>query len=433
MKGIGFDPHRRAVGVALRQTVNALTAYLTEREMALDLRKRGRRTSDHTALKLGIEATLCNLVVAKVLGGDGPPIPVEVWRSLSTIRHADPHRPEVYGKGLLDALDLMAHPEVGLIASSVGYRFEGTSRATEITARPALWFRVPPEAVDLESIHHLAASDVLVLKGPDGATMPLPKGPSVASMRKRVVELNARLRTLPITLERLSAPPLYGVDGGGRPVDPTQVTVRRYFGRGRMDRAGRLFGAYWEEMPRIERHRRLRLGGHRVVNVDYGQLYPRLACLVAGMEQPEGDLYAVPGLEGYRDGVKLITNALLFTEGELTAWPKGGLQAFPKGTTLREVVGSIAAKHPDLVPLFGSGIGHRLMFIESEMLMEVLEFLHRGGVPALPMHDAVIVPAPDGERAKVAMEEAFRMRGGSVTRGLVEAQGMAEFCGVLAL
>ncbi|MBZ9939209.1 hypothetical protein LB518_23130 [Mesorhizobium sp. BR1-1-16] len=426
MKGPRFDPQRRALSLPLKSAISRLTAYLGERELALGLRQRARREVDHRSFKLAVEVTLCNLVVAEVVGAER----VEVYRSLATIRRADPWRPEVYAKGLLDALDVMAHPKVGLMGMATGYRFDGTGgRPTEISSRPALWSHVPPEALSLKAMDRLPEPEVLVLKGMDGEVQPIPSTRTAESYRRRVVGLNARLKALPIDLLPVASGPPYGLGNDGRPVDPTQVTVKRYFNRGRMDRGGRLFGAYWEEMPRMDRFHRLRLGGDPVVNVDYGQLYPRLAYLVADREPPEGDLYAVPGLEHCREGVKLMTSALLFSEHPLKAWPKGGPQAFPKGTKLGEVVGSISSKHPGLVPYFGSGLGYRLMFTESEILLGVLEVLHREGVPALPMHDAVIVPERHGPRAKEVMEVAFERIGGRVSCGLVEVQGMAEVCG----
>ena len=40
---------------------------------------------------------------------------------------------------------------------------------------------------------------------------------------------------------------------------------------------------------------------------------------------PSGDLYAIPGLEAYRSGVKLAFNVFLFDrKGSRRKWPKDG-------------------------------------------------------------------------------------------------------------
>jgi hypothetical protein len=48
------------------------------------------------------------------------------------------------------------------------------------------------------------------------------------------------------------------------------------------------------------------------------------------------------------------------------------------------------------------------MFIESEILIAVVLHLFKSGIPALPLHDAVLVAKPHTKAAKVAMEAAFR-------------------------
>jgi hypothetical protein len=50
--------------------------------------------------------------------------------------------------------------------------------------------------------------------------------------------------------------------------------------------------------------------------------------------------------------------------------------------------------------LFCTGIGFKLMFIESECLIDVLLALIDRSIVALPVHDAVIVPVSAVESAK---------------------------------
>lgn len=58
-----------------------------------------------------------------------------------------------------------------------------------------------------------------------------------------------------------------------------------------------------------------------------------------------------------------------------------------------------------------------LMFHEAEVLSSAIHQLRRQGLPALPIHDGLIVPIGDVEAARDAMAEAFAERLREVTGG----------------
>jgi len=80
---------------------------------------------------------------------------------------------------------------------------------------------------------------------------------------------------------------------------------------------------------------------------------------------------------------------------------------FVEGTKLRDVVSLVRSCHPAIADLFGTGIGFRLMFTESNILIEAMLDLYARGVAALPLHDSVLVAASEAEVARAVMEEAF--------------------------
>ncbi|MET0722605.1 MAG: hypothetical protein ABWY64_17480 [Tardiphaga sp.] len=57
--------------------------------------------------------------------------------------------------------------------------------------------------------------------------------------------------------------------------------------------------------------------------------------------------------------------------------------------------------------LFYTGAGHRMMFVESEIMMRVLLRLKEAAIVALPVFDAVIVKASSEEHIKQVMMELF--------------------------
>lgn len=167
---------------------------------------------------------------------------------------------------------------------------------------------------------------------------------------------------------------------------------------------GRLYGGFWESMPKALRAD-LRINGEPIADLDYASMFPRLAYARVGAEPPGGDLYAIPGLEGHRAGVKAGFAAMLSSSREMTRLPSDVKGLLPAGWTGRRLAESIGTMHPALVPLFGKDIAMDLMFTESSILMAVLLRLARMGVAALPMHDGMMMAIRHSQVAKHAMEE----------------------------
>jgi len=68
---------------------------------------------------------------------------------------------------------------------------------------------------------------------------------------------------------------------------------------------------------------------------------------------------------------------------------------------------AIKAAHPAISDRFFTGIGHEAQFIESEVLVNVLLTLKEQSIVALPVHDAVLVPASSKDQAIKIMLSVF--------------------------
>ena len=186
----------------------------------------------------------------------------------------------------------------------------------------------------------------------------------------------------------------------------TSMTSGRVFTLGQFDRGGRLFGGWWQGLKNKQRLDGVLIEGEPVAELDYGRalrmLYGRCGCI-----PPEGDLYAVKGLEPHRSGIKKLINAALFSEKPLTRMPKGMKQEFEERYRVSEVLNCIAAVHAPVAHHLFKGIGHELQFIESQILISVLLELKQVGIVALPIHDAILVPLSRTEEAREAMITQF--------------------------
>jgi hypothetical protein len=212
-------------------------------------------------------------------------------------------------------------------------------------------------------------------------------------------------------------------------------TLRRIF-NGTWDQGGRLFGGFWQTMPRADRYRAVTIGGERTALVDYGQLFLRIAYAEAGVEPPPGDLYDVIGRDALgrdwkriREARKKLVNALFFRKTPLGQWPGATLgeiskmrNAFPLGTKPREAISAIKRKHAPIADWFEHGHGLRMMRKESDLIVAVTLTLFRQGAVALPIHDAVLVRESDSAAAKAVMEdEARSMTGANIPADITTA------------
>lgn len=207
------------------------------------------------------------------------------------------------------------------------------------------------------------------------------------------------------------------IDDGLCPhVDPYDRRLKRRFVlplgeyAERFDFGGRLLGGFWTNLA-PSRRGRIRIEGEEVADLGYAAMFARLAYAHIGVVPASCDLYAIPGLNAYRSGVKLAFNIFLFerrgsrrkwtikdemgiavgTDADAKASPEAarfeGLLPAGWESTRRT---AILDKHPALGKVFGRRLGYGLMFTESCVLMAVLEELMQRGIVALPLHDGLL-------------------------------------------
>jgi hypothetical protein len=432
-----FDPQRRAAGVELQAAVASLIAFLEQSEADLGLRQRARKEKDRRSFCLAVECLVCNLLgLALLTGSATSTTALAVPRSSGSMWARGRYASPVYGQHFLDALNLMARPEVGMVEGVThGYRFASggdTRHSTTIRPTPALQARVLSQApISWNSFTRASEPEVLFLKGrKDPATgraqaIDYQDTATTRRRRKAVLRLNAWLQSAPVTLLIGDGVLLTSEDGWL--IDPTRRSLRRIFNNGDWMQGGRLFDGFWENMRRADRFRFIRIGtpahpeGETIANVDFAQLFPTLAYHHMQHEPPpEGDLYDIEGEGSNRAGWKKLLNALLFASEPMTHWPRGVAELFPKGTRLRDAVKTITAVHAPIAPLFGTAIGFKLMLIESETLLMALGQLQRRGVTALPLHDSVLVAAAEAETARDIMSDAFGQFNGGARRAKLQ-------------
>lgn len=402
-----FDQWLIARGQPLKQLVTDILQVVESREQ----RVRARRPDDQNNHQRMIEGVVCNLAYATL-----SPSPTG-WLAVNTRNGAEGksrYDNRAFGKPYRELLDLLAEEDL------LERQISGAIRGEVSSIRPTQRFAdmVQPLALKLVDFASDPSREVILLSrvarsysAETRRTSKLKKlidyDDTLISQAYRVAvrELNAFLDAADIEF----------LDDGMEPlVDPhSRMLTRRFTIFDEQvtgfDQVGRLFGGFWMTLKR-ERRKQIRINGEPVAELDFSSMFTRLAYADLLLPAPEGDQYAIPGLEAHRDGVKLAMNCFLFDESlKRRSWPQdmsfgletGGEVAtgddasenkLPDGWSVARTKKAILSIHPALGRAWGRGLGYRLMWRESEILMAVLRELIDRGIPALGLHDGLLVP-----------------------------------------
>ncbi len=225
------------------------------------------------------------------------------------------------------------------------------------------------------------------------------------TMRAQMAEINEILNAADIRLGGQQTGPIHLVRKF-RIEQPEDVHA--------FDRHGRLYGGFWEHLPKDQRHL-LTIGGEPVVDLDFASMFIHLAYCRKAVEALTGDLYAIPGLEEHRKAVKSLTVSLFFRDVAARRLPIGSKETLPSGWTMERFKAAASAHHPAIASLFDTNVGFELMALESEILVGIVLELGSKGVAALPMHDGVMVAA---SRKELAIETMLNVSAAKVGRSL---------------
>ena len=225
-------------------------------------------------------------------------------------------------------------------------------------------------------------------------------------MRRRMTEVNEALTSQKIGLKDRIIREGDRLDNGGR----AQAQMHRVFHRCDWDNGGRLYGAFWQNMPPIDGRDQITINGRQTTELDYKGLHIRLLYQEAGKAMPD-DPYDIDGWP--RQQVKLATLIAVNARTHCSAVRALADALRLDGVsdpfeTADRLIRATKARHPDIAWAFGSDAGVRLMRRDSEIALQVmLEMIRATGIAPLPIHDSFIVPIDHEDKLKEAMETAF--------------------------
>ena len=196
-----------------------------------------------------------------------------------------------------------------------------------------------------------------------------------------------------------------------------QVGLRRIFAKGRMDRGGRMYGGWWQTVPKDYR-RFITINGRPTVEVDFSELHPTMLYILANQKAPE-NIYDVgimtPGDSPYdsqiephksrRKIIKKFMNALINDEQGL--YRLSAADSNKLGMSHEQLKQAVVDKHPVLVRSFCTDAGLYLQFLDSEIAIRVMMRLMSQQIVALPIHDSFLVQVEFEQELMAAMREEF--------------------------
>jgi hypothetical protein len=428
-----FEPWRCARTERARALVQEVARHLEAEEDHRGWRHRARKPEDQRTFEEIIEALVCDLVHLHLSRAPDAPSRLTITRSKRLLASGPPrYRAPVFSEQLLAILD---HLHIlGHLVQRIGDRschahvfteeFGETRprQATTIEPGPVLLGRVVHHGVTFEDFGIDPRGEVVILRRArtdrwdTASPIDYEETPQTKRYRQEMKQLNAGNATADIVVLDLPH------------IDASDRHLRRGFTYGSFTSGGRLAGGFWPNMPRDLRLSRLRIGGEPVVSLDFSSLNPRLLYARAGVPAPEGDLYAFPGLEQFRPGMKRLLNARLFDRGPRPRKPmrtpeevRDGVQLYPEHMSVGELLKIIENVHRPIAHYFGTGIGHELQFIESQILVRILLELQGAGVVALGVHDCVLVPRSAVSLARETMAAVTTAETGVVIPVTIDA------------
>lgn len=403
-----FDPSKTAATYKTKQLVSEVLARVDQAEK----RQRARRKLDRERHEAAVEALVCDLV-HRALGDPQAWLMVEMRKDdLSPRKRRAPFMTEAFPS----LVKTLCSPDVGAAQLQPGH-FSSWFGGERTTIRATLWLNSRIDELDIhyEDIGRNPSlmGDPLVLRGKKAGqaaeTLPLPDTAEVRALRNEMELINSWLAQADIS---------YVGDGE---VDLGQRYLRRIFNNGTLKEGGRLYHGFWQDLAKEDRMASLRIEGAPVVSLDFAQMSVRTAYAMAGIEPPDGDLYELPDVQGSREGVKMVLNALLAGDRLPTRFPRGSRAHFAKRETIHSVIASIRKRHAALSGVFGMAQGLALMNLESQVIVAALMRLKDLGVVALPIHDCILVGEHRLAIAKKTLEQASRDVLGQYLR--VEVEG----------
>lgn len=310
--------------------------------------------------------------------------------------------------------EVVGHTVIGLERLGLIHRQEGSWHGSRTSIQPSYSLRARIAAeVGTDEVGRSADGETIILRaGGSKRGQPKPlidyaETNETRLLRAEMSRINGALNAATITVD-------------GIPCGPIHLTRRFQIASSEaphtFDQHGRIYDGFWINMHRTERHR-IRINGETLADLDFTAMFTQLAYLEAALPLPEGDPYSgFPGLDivgndpelahARRDAIKRGLNAFFFRTGRMERLPSEIKRLLGPEWTATKFAAAARMRHAPIKHLFGTGLGIRLMFTESRILVKTLLDLLDLNIVALPIHDGIMVQRSSQDQSLDVMRKA---------------------------
>ncbi len=329
-------------------------------------------------------------------------------------RRAPIYGPAFNRRSVVEAADTL--DRAGLIFNEVAPRNSHSGRQSRMWANPELLDACPPSGLTW-----VPRYDVVELRDVDKRPIRFPESPLTKSLRCRTCELNEIVRHLRLDFPGYRMTEAHVIefdqDGRERLISLQKVAVRIF--NERFDHGGRFYAAY-QNVPRALRALAL-LQGQPIAICDFRSLHVQMLYDILGREMP-ADPYQFRGFsrEVGKGVVNILINAMWYeAEGAVAgkiAAERHKLESGedhdppsidPHRDDASRLISMAKEKHEPIVRFFGSRIGAKLQFHDSQILSGALIHAARDGVIALHLHDAMLTQGSSISYTKDVMQDHY--------------------------
>jgi hypothetical protein len=258
-RDLWFNPHLVPRGLPANNVIGVVVLAVRDykRERAL----RGKNLDNLSRVLIPL---LANLIYHYLIGspGNGIPVPRSKKELGKRGNRYEPSFPRSFPR-MLDALR-----GLGFTRETKG-KFSGApgqSKRTTVRAGPKLIQLIKEHNVTLEDLDEGEGQEIIILSRPklghwdEGERVDYEDTETTRRFRKELQSINAWLAKADITFDAKAYI---------HPVDVQARQLRRQFTLGRFDQGGRLFGGFWENLPKDVRLRGICIDGEQVIGLSF--------------------------------------------------------------------------------------------------------------------------------------------------------------------
>jgi hypothetical protein len=207
--------------------------------------------------------------------------------------------------------------------------------------------------------------------------------------------------------------------------DTSYNQIHRIFSHGSFDLGGRMYGAYWINIKKIMRQG-ITINNEHCSEVDFNSMHiAQMYALDGYYHSDDYDAYDIPELIAMgvsREGIKKQTQRMVNKLEPAKSFSQCSDETIKrefKGLDYATAIQPILDKHLKIAKHFYSGIGLKLANDEARIMIDVIKQLIKLNIPALPLHDALIVQNRHAKKAQELMQERFlEFYGVPITAGI---------------